>query len=122
MRHLTPDQTAELHADIRRRIELQHTMAEHTKPVLELEYSLDHSTIWHIETGQLQERERSRIPVAVVNEVVRRRTIWRLAKEQMQDYLISVLAERYQISVMSVYRHIWIVRDELQQEMGAMAA
>lgn len=122
MKRLHPNTLAAMHADIRRRIEIQHLMAEHTKVVLEAEYGLDPTTLWQIETGQLQARERSRIPKRVVDSVVRRRKIWRLAKEQLQDYSLSALTERYDVTKITITRHAWIVREQMRQEITARAA
>lgn len=122
MKRLRPEILAAMHADIRRRIEIQHLMAEHAKPVLELEYGLDPTTIWHIETGQLQTRGHSRIPPTVVNNVIRRRKIWRLAKEQMQDYLLNVLEARYDVTKVTLIRHAWIVREQMRNEQQEMTA
>jgi len=111
MNHLTPDQAAKLNADIRVRWELQHTMAEHSKPVIEAELGLDHTTIWHIEKGAIDLRPGTRITAAVAKQVRDRRNIWYLASERMQEYTQPALAKKYGVTVSSICRRIKALRE-----------
>lgn len=112
---MTGKQKAKLMDNLRTRSELQHTMAEHTRPVLELELGIDTVTLWHIETGAIESRPGTGIDAATVHEVMRRRTIWQLAKERMQEYTLEALADRHGISVNGVCRYARKARRERWQ-------
>lgn len=119
MSHLTPDQTANLEADIRVRWELQRTMAEHSKPVLSAELGIDSVTLWHIETGATSSRPNTRITAATAKQVRDRRTIWRLANERMQEYTRPALAKKYGVSRTTIDRHIRELREASQSWRSA---
>lgn len=121
-RYLTDEQVADLHADLKQRFELQHIMAEHTRPVLELELGIDEPTIAKIERGTFRWSPDCGFTQAQADEAKRRRQIWQLTNERMQEYRLETLAERYEISVMSIFRHIYKVRAEMHSQERRMAA
>lgn len=103
----------ELDADILKRIELQRTMAENTRPVLQLELGIALQTVADIESGAVDRRKLRTITPDVIKQVRQRRTIWSLASEQMQGYTIDALARKHGSCATNVVRRIKRVRAEV---------
>lgn len=103
----------QLDADILTRLELQRTMAEHTRPVLQLEFGIAQQTVADIESGATDRRKLRTITPEVIGEVRKRRTIWSLANERMQDYTIDALARKHGSCATNVVRRIRAVRERV---------
>ena len=110
--NLTKPESADLRVDIERRFEIQRTMAGNTKPVLSLEFDVSEVVVWQIETGIYSSDKPYKVAPDVEDAIRRRRAIWHLAREMMQEYQLEALAEKYSISVNSVCRHAALIRNE----------
>lgn len=100
-----------LNADILVRFEIQHTMSENSKPVLEAEFGVWQSIIQQITRGEYDcSRTKAVVSPEVCREIKRRQDIWALANERMQDYTMKALAKKYGVSAGTVNNRIAEVR------------
>lgn len=107
---LTAEEIKALHHDIRERIALQRIMAQHTNAVISMETGVDGCTMWKIENGVLPKTCFRRTTDEQVAEVLRRRAIWRLAREWYNNYTKPAICQRHGISETTMYRHVKLVR------------
>lgn len=89
---ISPERKAALESDIATRIKLRRTRAEHERPILQIELGVSVNTITAIERGETM---RSSLPSWKVMEIRRRRNIYWLTNEHLQDYTLDALAEKH---------------------------
>ena len=98
-----------LRADIEIRRSLQRQIAEHSRPVLQLEFGVALNTVVAIEMALTSS---TRLPASTVSQIQNRRAIWRLATERMQDYTLQALAKKWGVHTNTVVNHTRGFRQE----------
>lgn len=110
---ITRDTLDAMDADIVRRLEIQRTMAEHTRPVLSLELNIAEQTVADIESGVINHRIRRSVSDYAIAQTLRRRSIWRLANDQIQDYTLAAISKRHHVCTGTVINRVKRVRQQM---------
>jgi len=107
-----------LRADIEIRHSLQRQIAEHSRPVLQLEFGVALNTVVAIEMAL---SPNTRLPASTVSQIQNRRSIWRLTTELMRDYTIQALSKKWGVHTNTVVNHTRGFRQE-QHKRAAIQA
>lgn len=121
-RRLPKETEDALYSDIRKRVQIQKSMAENTQMVLELELGIGLKTIHAIEYGHYEALSPRKVTARIIHEVRRRRMIYNLGNEALQDYTVKALCERYNLGSTAIERRIRIVKDQMMHELARREA